>query len=62
MKYLSPAIIRSIDQLKLRRPDYDVEELICDMAAAHRVPWKPLLEEYETWLTEQNQTPLMELP
>ena len=53
MKYLTPAVLRSIERLKERRPDYEAEEIICDIAAAHRMPWELLLKEYDEWLTTQ---------
>jgi hypothetical protein len=56
LKYLTPAILRSIENMKLRRPDYSIEDIICDMAAAHRTPWQPLLKEYDEWLSQQSST------
>ena len=56
MKYLTAAILRSIENMKKRWPDYSMEDIICDMSAAHRVPWKPLLEEYEEWQKSQKES------
>lgn len=57
MKYLTSSVLRAIDKIKERRPDYEAEEIVCDIAAAYRIPWESLLKEYEEWL-EQQQLPI----